>query len=88
MKTTFEKWFKSADDEHSLLAQLTQMKKEIHEPMRDYVARYNKIIHKIPQAKRPTADNQQCFFINYMPLDVGFHLRRNRPADLDTVLMG
>ncbi|XP_059064369.1 endonuclease 2-like [Cryptomeria japonica] len=30
MKTAFEKWFKSTDDEHSLLAQLTQMMKEIH----------------------------------------------------------
>ena len=34
MRTAFEDRFKSSEDKHTLLLQLTQLKKEIHEPMR------------------------------------------------------
>lgn len=51
------------------------MKKEIHEPMRQFVSKYNKLIQKIPVAKRPNDENQKTFFLNEMPLDIGFHLR-------------
>ena len=83
MWTTFEDRFKSANDEHTLLLQLTQLKKEVHEPMRDFVAKFNKIIHKIPTTKRPNAENHKGFFVNAMPPDISFHLRRNRVADVD-----
>ena len=53
MQNSFEDRFKSSDDKDTLLLQLTQLKKEIHEPIRDFVANFNKIIHKIPTTKRP-----------------------------------
>lgn len=37
MRTTFEDRFKFVDDEHTLILQLTQLEKEVHEPMRDFV---------------------------------------------------
>ena len=83
MRNAFEARFKSADDEHTLLLQLTQLKKEIHEPMRDFVAKFNKLIHKIPVAKRPNDENRKGFFVNAMPPDISFHLRRDRVADVD-----
>jgi len=82
MKIAFENRFKSAEDEHYLLAQLTQLKKEIHEPMREFVAKFNRIVNKITATKRPSGENQKCFFINAMPPDISFHLRRGAIADL------
>lgn len=72
----FEERFKTIDDGHLLLAQLTQMKKEVHEPMREFVARFNKIVNKLAADKRPTEENQKCFFINAQPPDISFQIRR------------
>ena len=83
MRTTFEDRFKSSKDEHTLLLQLTQLKKEIHEPMRDFVAKFNKIIHKIPATKRPNGENRKGFFVNAMPPNISFNLRRNAVADIE-----
>lgn len=63
LKTRFEARFKVAEDVHSLLAQLAQLKKEIPESMRDFVAKFD----KIPANKKPSDDNLKCFFINSMP---------------------
>ena len=57
MQNAFEARFKSANDEHTLLLKLTQLKNEIQEPIHDFVAKFNKIIHEIPIAKRPNAKN-------------------------------
>lgn len=51
--------------------------------MRDFVAKFNKIIHKIPATKRPNAANCKGFFVNEMPPDINFHLRRDIVADVD-----
>ena len=51
--------------------------------MRYFVAKFNKIIHKIPAAKRPNVENRKSFFVNAMPPDINFHLRRNRVADVE-----
>lgn len=45
---SFEARFKLTEDKHSLIAQLAQLKKEIIEPMRDFVSHFNKLFHKIP----------------------------------------
>ncbi|KAH9321898.1 hypothetical protein KI387_016537, partial [Taxus chinensis] len=58
MQTKFEARFKPAEDSHALLAQLTHMKKESHEPMREFVAKFNKLIRKIPVIAVPTLENQ------------------------------
>lgn len=78
----FEEIFKTIDDGHLLLAQLTQMKKEVHEPMREFVAHFNKIVNKLAADKRPTEENQKCFFINAQPLDISFQIIRGQVADL------
>lgn len=59
------------------------MKKEIQVPMREFMARFNKGIHKIPVASRPNDENKKRFFLNALPLDVVFPLKRARPATLD-----
>lgn len=78
----FERRFKTAEDEHFLLSQLTQMKKEIHGPMREFISHFNQMVNRIPVNKRPTGENQMTFFINAQPSDVSFQLRRARPPDL------
>lgn len=65
-----------AEDEHSLLAQLAQLKKEIPKSMWDFVARFDKILHKIPANQKPSDDNLKCFFINSMPSEIGFLIHR------------
>ena len=75
MHTAFEDRFKSSEDEHTLLLQVTQLKKEIHEPMRDFITKLKKISHKILAAKTPNAENRKGIFVNVMPLDISFHLR-------------
>lgn len=82
LKTRFEARFKVAEDDHSLIAQLAQLKKEIPESMRDFVAKFDKIVHKIPANRRPSDDNLKCFFINAMPAEISFFIRRERVQDL------
>ena len=82
MRVAFEDRFKSVENEYALLVQLTSVKKLPSTGMRDFVANFNKIVHKIPVANRPTAGNLKTFSISAMPPDIGFELRRSRPADL------
>lgn len=50
----FEERFKLPEDAHALLAQLTQLKKESHVPMREFIAHFNKLIRRIPTVGQPT----------------------------------
>ncbi|KAH9310451.1 hypothetical protein KI387_025486, partial [Taxus chinensis] len=63
---------------------LTHMKKESHETMREFVAKFNKLIQKIPVIAVPTLENQKCFFINAQPPDISFLLQRSVIPDLAT----
>ena len=58
------------------------MKKEMHEPMREFVAKFNRLIQRIPNASRPNAENQKSFFINVVHPDISFHLIKDVCADL------
>lgn len=51
--------------------------------MREFMAQFNKIVNKISATKRPTMENQKYFFVNSMPSNVSFHLRREKVVDLD-----
>lgn len=82
LKTNFEARFKLAEDKHSLLAQLAQLKKEIPETMRDFVAKFDKIVHNILATQRPFDDNLKCFFINSMPSKINFLILRQRVKNL------
>lgn len=44
MGKTFMACFKAANDAHFLLLQLSQLKKEMQEPMREFVAKFNKLL--------------------------------------------
>lgn len=83
MKTRFKARFKVAEDEHSLLAQLSQLKKELPESMRDFVARFDEILYKIPVNQKPSDDNLKYFFINSMPSKISFLICRQRVVDLN-----
>ncbi|KAH9308582.1 hypothetical protein KI387_036493, partial [Taxus chinensis] len=71
MRSVFEERFKPSKYSHAFLAQLTHMK-ESYEPMWDFIAKFNKLIHKILDLAIPTLENQKCFFINSQPPDVSF----------------
>ena len=68
----FERIFKTVEDEHLLLSQLTSMKKEIHEPMQEFIARFNQTINQIPANKRHTEENETTFFFSSQPSDITF----------------
>ena len=82
MKVAFETRFKAPENECSLLLQLSYMKKEMHEPMREFVAKFNRQIQRIPTTSRPNEENQKIFFVNVVPLDISFHLIIDVVADL------
>ena len=84
MKNAFEDRFKAPENECSLLLQLSQMKKEMHEPMREFIAKFNRLIERIPATSRPNEENQKIFFVNDVPLDVSFHLIKDVVTDLAT----
>lgn len=65
------------------MAQLAQLKKEIPKTMRDFVAKFNKTVHKIPVNQRPSGDNLKCFFINSMPSEISFLIHRQRVQNLE-----
>lgn len=73
------------EDEHILMAQLTSIKKKPFVSMRDFVANFNKITNRIPMGDRPTTRNLKTFFINVMPSDINFDLRRAHPTNLGVV---
>ena len=58
------------------------MKKEMHEPMRDFVAKFNRLVQRIPVASRPNVENQKSFFINVVHPDISFHLIKDACATL------
>ena len=58
------------------------MKKEMHEPMREFVARFNRLFQRIPIASRPNAKNQKSFFINTVHPNISFHLIKDACATL------
>jgi hypothetical protein len=57
MKNAFKNRFKAPKNESSLLLQLSQMKKEMHEPMREFVAKFDRLVQRIPATSRPNAEN-------------------------------
>lgn len=50
--------------------------------MRDFVAKFDKIVHKIPTTQRPSDDNLKFLFINSMPSEIIFLIRRQRVQNL------
>jgi len=52
--------------------------------MRDFNAKFNKLIKRIPTASTPTVDNQKTFYINSMPPELSYQIRRANVADLQT----
>ncbi|KAH9296741.1 hypothetical protein KI387_044769, partial [Taxus chinensis] len=75
--------FKPTEDVHALLAQISHIKKEPFEPMRDFVAKFNKLINKIPQNTHLVDQIQKCFFLNAQLPEVSYALRRANLATLD-----
>ena len=84
MKTAFKNRFKTPNNECSLLLQLNQLNKEMHEPMREFVAKFNRLIQRILDASRPNGENQNIFFVNLVPPDVSFHLIKDTVTNLAT----
>ena len=62
MRSTFEDRFKIPKDGHTLLVQLTWLRKKIHEPMRIFLEKFNKIFHNVPTTKQPTPKIRKGFF--------------------------
>ena len=50
--------------------------------MRDFIARFNKLVNLVPMESFPIANNQKIFFINSMPPDISFQIRRAHVLNL------
>ena len=50
--------------------------------MRDFNARFNKLIKRIPTTSAPKNDNKKTFYIIYMPLELGYQIRRENVEKL------
>lgn len=49
--------------------------------MRDFIAKFNKLVNRILVVRKPTTDNQKMLFIGSMPLDISFQIRHVRVAN-------
>lgn len=83
LRTKFEEIFNPTEDSHALLAQLTTMRKEAHEPMREFVEKFNKLVTQIPNDVRPTDHNLKCFLINTQLPKVSFYLCRENLVNVE-----
>ena len=84
MKNSFEDRLKAPKNESSLFFHVSQMKKEMHEPMREFVAKFKRFIQRIPTVSRPNVENQKSFFPNVVHPNISFHLIKDACADLAT----
>jgi hypothetical protein len=50
--------------------------------MRDFNARFNKLMKRIPVASTPIVDNQKTFYISSMPPKIGYQIRRANVENL------
>ena len=50
--------------------------------MRDFNAKFNKLIKRIPATSTPTIDNQKTFYISSMPPELGYRIRRANVVNL------
>lgn len=83
MKQRFEgRYNKRLEDAQVLLLQLAQIKKESSISMRDFNAKFNKLIKRIPATSAPIGDNQKTFYIGSMPPELGYQIRRANVAYL------
>lgn len=79
MRAKFENIFKITENEHTLVTQLSSIKKEVYEPMWDFVS---KVTNSILSNLRPGDTLLKNFFINTLPLDICFTLKREGVVDL------
>jgi hypothetical protein len=63
------------------------MMKEPYVSMRGFNARFNKLIKRIPTASAPTGKNKKTFYINSMPPDLGYKIRRENLENLEATQM-
>ena len=63
----FENRFKKVEDDSSLVSQLGSMKKGVHEPMRDFMTKFNKLCQKISKNIRPRVELLKSMCINTLP---------------------
>lgn len=73
LKTRFEARLKVEEDETSLLALLAQLKKEVAKCMRDFVEKFNKIVHEFLSIRNTRMTNLNVFH--------KFHAFRDRLPD-------
>lgn len=83
LRNKFEIRFKMTKDDLVLVAQLGSMKKDVHETMRDLVAKFNKLYNKFSANIRHGARLLKAMFINTLPPDISFNIKRERAADID-----
>ncbi|KAH9316651.1 hypothetical protein KI387_025278, partial [Taxus chinensis] len=50
--------------------------------MRDFIAKFQRILYKIPTSASLNDENQKVFFINALFLEVSYQLQRARPGNL------
>ncbi|KAH9309264.1 hypothetical protein KI387_037175, partial [Taxus chinensis] len=65
LRDAFEDRYKPSEDAFALLSRITHLKEE-NETMRDFIARFNALINRVPVAVLPMLENQKCFFVNAM----------------------
>ena len=67
MKQRFEERYKSTEDAQTLFLELAQIKKETSVSMKDFNAKFNKLLKRIHVVSAPTDDNKKTFYISSMP---------------------
>ncbi|KAH9291008.1 hypothetical protein KI387_044137 [Taxus chinensis] len=63
--------------------QISKIKKDPHEPMREFLAKFNKLVNKIPLDTRPIDQIHKCFLLNAQLSEVSYALRRGNLETLD-----
>lgn len=67
--------FKPAEDSHQLFARLSNSKKEDNEPMREFVARFNRLVTRLSYTLNPSPEILLSSFVNALPSEIAFIIR-------------
>lgn len=74
--TQFENRFKMVENENAFISQLSSINKEVHESMRVFEEKLNKLANRFQNNVRPRESLLTRFFMNTLPPYASFHLKR------------
>lgn len=88
MSKNFLARFKLVEHNHQLFAQLSNSKMEVNEPMRGFMARFNRLVTHLSYTLNPSPEILLSSFVNALPSEIAFFLRATNETILENAQQG